>query len=78
MPWRAVGGDGSVDLDTGPVGPGRHNAHVVCEDPRLGAASQRTVGKDEDVFTGHWAPAFEFLHHHRMEFLTPHEHSARG
>ncbi|MEU6558454.1 hypothetical protein [Nocardia nova] len=78
MPWRPVGIDGSVELDTGPVESGRHNAHVVCEDPRTGPASQHVVGKSEDVFTGHWAPAFEFLHHHRMEFLTPHEHTARG
>ncbi len=78
MPWRPVGKDGSVELDSGPVGSGRHNAHVICEDSHRGPASQYAVGKDEDVFTGHWAPAFEFLHHHRMEFLTPHEHSVRG
>ncbi|NKY89537.1 hypothetical protein [Nocardia veterana] len=74
MPWRTVGSDGSVDLDTGPVPSGRHAARVVCTDPRVGASDRHAVGKEEDVFTGHWAPAFEFLHHHRMEFLTPHEH----
>ncbi|MFF0496998.1 hypothetical protein ACFYU5_11375 [Nocardia aobensis] len=73
MPWRTVSSDGSVELDSGPVPSGRHNARVVCRDSRTGAASQHAVGKEEDVFTGHWAPAFEFLHHHRMEFLTPHE-----
>ncbi|MCC3312751.1 hypothetical protein [Nocardia africana] len=71
MPWRTVGSDGSVELDSGPVSSGRHTARVVCQDPRTGASSRHAVGKEEDVFTGHWAPAFEFLHHHRMEFLTP-------
>ncbi|RDI67512.1 hypothetical protein [Nocardia pseudobrasiliensis] len=71
MPWRPVGSDGSVDLDTGPVRAGRHTARVVCEDPGIGDASQHSVGRAEEVFTGHWAPAFEFLHHHRLEVLTP-------
>ncbi|MGV9680909.1 hypothetical protein ACWDSJ_37040 [Nocardia sp. NPDC003482] len=71
MPWRPVGRDGTVDLDTGPVPAGRHEARVVCEDPRVGDASVRTVGRVEDVFTGRWAPVFEFLHHHRLEVLTP-------
>ncbi|MCX4091134.1 hypothetical protein [Nocardia sp. alder85J] len=74
MPWQSVGSGGTVDLDTGPVSGGRHEARVVCEDPNAGDASVRTVGREDDVFTGHWAPAFEFLHHHRLEFLTPREH----
>ncbi|MCM6774647.1 hypothetical protein NDR87_13060 [Nocardia sp. CDC159] len=76
MPWRPVGSDGTVDLDTGPVHAGRHLARVVCEDPRVGAASVRTVGRAAEVVTGHWAPAFEFLHHHRLEVLTPRGHAA--
>ncbi len=64
MPWRAVGADGTVDLDTGPVAPGHHRARVTCEE--RGAAAH-PVGRQEDVFTGRWAPALEFLHHHRLE-----------
>jgi hypothetical protein len=75
MPWRPVGAAGVVDLDTGPIHDGRHESRVVCEDPRIGAASLHEVGREEDVFTGHWAPAFEFLHHHRLEFLAPHDRS---
>ncbi|MFI5775986.1 hypothetical protein [Nocardia sp. NPDC051570] len=71
MPWRPVGSDGRVALDTGPVRGGRHEARVVCADPRLGDASVRTIGREEDVFTGHWAPAYEFLHHRHLEMLTP-------
>ncbi|MBY8859517.1 hypothetical protein K7711_23820 [Nocardia sp. CA2R105] len=73
-PWRPVSGDGTVRLDSGPVRHGRHDARVVCENPRVGAASVHTVGHEQDVFTGQWAPAFEFLQHHRLEFLTPREH----
>ncbi|MBO0853359.1 MAG: hypothetical protein J2P18_06280 [Nocardia sp.] len=77
MPWRTVGSDGSVELDSGQVAPGKHAARVVCETPRAESGEpvgEHTVGKEEDVFTGHWAPALEFLHHHRMEFLTPNQH----
>jgi hypothetical protein len=73
MPWRPVGAGGSVDLDAGPVPGGRHDTRVVCEDPRIGDASAHPIGKEEDVFTGQWAPAFEFLYHHRLEFLVPRE-----
>lgn len=73
MRWRAVGRDGTVQLDSGPVPQGRHDARIVCENPRIGQPSVHTVGHEEDVFTGHWAPAFEFLQHHRLEFLTPRE-----
>ncbi|MFJ1456157.1 hypothetical protein [Nocardia sp. N2S4-5] len=69
MPWHAVGADGTVDLDSGAVPPGRHRARVMCERP--GDATEYPVGRQEDVFTGRWSPAFEFLHHHRLEFLTP-------
>ncbi|MQY21900.1 hypothetical protein [Nocardia macrotermitis] len=71
MPWHAVAQDGTVSLDSGPVRQGRHDARVVCENPQVGASSAHTVGHEQDVFTGHWAPAFEFLQHHRLEFLTP-------
>ncbi len=71
MPWRTVGADGSVVLDSGPVSRGRHDARVMCGGP--GGAAAHAVGKQEDVFTGRWAPAYEFLHHHRLEFLTPRE-----
>ncbi|MBF6332062.1 hypothetical protein [Nocardia transvalensis] len=75
MPWRPVGSGGTVDLDTGPVRAGRHAARVVCEDARIGDASAHAVGKQDEVFTGHWAPAFEFLHHHRVEVLAPRDRS---
>ncbi|MBU3065085.1 hypothetical protein KO481_26585 [Nocardia sp. NEAU-G5] len=71
MPWRAVGRDGTVQLDSGPVRQGRHDARIECENPRVGEASVHAVGHEEDVYTGHWAPAFEFLTHHRLQFLAP-------
>lgn len=71
MPWRPVGRDGTVQLDSGPVRQGRHDARIECENPSVGAASVHPVGREEDVFTGHWAPAFEFLAHHRLQFLAP-------
>ncbi|WP_067666591.1 hypothetical protein [Nocardia miyunensis] len=73
MPWRTVNSDGTVSLDSGPVRHGRHEARVVCENPRAGVSSAYTVGHEQDVFTGQWAPAFEFLQHHRLDFLTPRE-----
>ncbi|ATL68612.1 hypothetical protein [Nocardia terpenica] len=73
MRWQPVDSGGAVDLDSGPVTSGRHAAQVVCENPTVGDVSAHEVGKEEDVFTGHWAPAYEFLHHHRLEFLTPRE-----
>lgn len=71
MPWRAVGHDGAVQLDSGPIRQGRHDARIECENPRVGETSVHAVGQEEDVYTGHWAPAFEFLAHHRLQFLTP-------
>jgi len=71
MPWRPVGRDGTVQLVSGPVRQGRHDARIECENPRIGDASAHAVGREEDVFTGHWAPAFEFLAHHRLQFLAP-------
>ncbi|MBF6170264.1 hypothetical protein [Nocardia blacklockiae] len=65
MPWRAVGADGTVDLNSGPVPPGRHRARVMCE--QQGGAGEHPVGRQEDVFTGRWSPVFEFLHHHRLD-----------
>ncbi len=75
MPWRPVGRDGTVELNSGPVPQGRHDATIVCENPLAGKASVHTVGHEQDVFTGRWAPAYEFLQHHRLELLTPRERS---
>jgi hypothetical protein len=71
MPWRAVGRDGTVRLDSGPVHQGRHDARIECENPRVGETSVHPVGHEQDVYTGHWAPAFDFLAHHRLQFLAP-------
>ncbi len=73
--WQPVGRDGTVRLDSGPVPQGRHDAEILCENPTLGDASMHHVGHEQDVFTGRWAAAFEFLQHHRLEFLTPDQKS---
>ncbi|MQY25266.1 hypothetical protein NRB56_08220 [Nocardia sp. RB56] len=50
-PWRPVGADGVVDLDSGPLPAGRHVVSVLCENRDRGDASVHTVARNTEVFT---------------------------
>ncbi|MEG8178709.1 hypothetical protein GZH49_09180 [Nocardia terpenica] len=51
-PWRTVNSAGVVDLDSGPVPPGRHLVQVICEDLRRGDVTTHVVGRSTEVVTG--------------------------
>lgn len=50
-PWRPVGTDGAVDLESGPLAAGRHTVTVLCENRRRGDATTHVVGRNAEVFT---------------------------
>ncbi|MCX4094909.1 hypothetical protein [Nocardia sp. alder85J] len=50
-PWRPVGADGVVDLDSGRLPTGRHVVSVLCEDRGRGDGTVHTVARNTEVFT---------------------------
>ncbi|WP_156959861.1 hypothetical protein [Nocardia sp. BMG51109] len=51
-PWRPVRADGVVDLESGPVPPGRHAVRVLCENRMRGDIATHVVGGVTEVTTG--------------------------